>query len=691
MKNKIITLLILLVSVFMLSSCKSKKIEQTKNEIQGILDTIELPNSVKDSISLPSELNGYQITWSSNNENIISPDGVVNPSREDAQVILLATISKEGISLSKKFNILVIGNDPTKIIEEAFSNIVIPNTTSANIELPNQINNLNITWSTSDKNVISNRGVVKQGAEDIDVILKATINFNGVTKSKEFKVTVLANPVYQEIDNLLSDLVIPSETYENINLPTTYNGLNITWKTSRSTYLTSEGVVNRTAEDQLILLTAVISYNNIKIEKYYDVTVKGWTDLEKLSNIMDSLNFSDTLSYDLILSTKLGFDSIVTWQSSNQDVLTNEGVYTYDENVKSVTLTVIVKIGSEEMQKEFEFILKPKEENVKEHLVIEKAEQLDTGKFNNVELVNNKLVLKKGANIGTYESDAIETKEFTSLVASWAAISSTTATVELQVKVRVDGVWSAYISYKEWGLGLQNACYDQSNALIKLVTDEVMVQNGKRGNAIMYKVTLRTTQNTTPELSLVAFALEIPGYVHNVDISSYPRSIIHDVPKLYQQVVPTIGNSICSATSSTMLLKYKGESFKEFDAEYEHRYMASIVRDYGNKIYGNWVYNTVAMSGYGYDAYVARFYSINELVEHLATVGPCALSVKGQMTSDQKNYYTNGHLIVAIGYEIKDNGEIVIVCNDPNVSVVTCRYSLTVMNNTWRNVVYVIE
>ena len=274
MKNKIITLLILLVSVFMLSSCKSKKIEQTKNEIQGILDTIELPNSVKDSISLPSELNGYQITWSSNNENIISPDGVVNPSTEDVQVILLATISKEGISLSKEFSVLVNGNDPAKIIEEAFSNIVLPTTTNTNIELPNQINNLNITWSTSDKNVISNRGVVKQGAEDIDVILKATINFNGVTKSKEFKVTVVANPAYQEIDNLLSGLVIPSETYENINLPTTYNGLNITWKTSRSTYLTSEGVVNRSAEDQLILLTAVISYNNIKIEKYYDVTVK---------------------------------------------------------------------------------------------------------------------------------------------------------------------------------------------------------------------------------------------------------------------------------------------------------------------------------------------------------------------------------------------------------------------------------
>ena len=61
------------------------------------------------------------------------------------------------------------------------------------------------------------------------------------------------------------------------------------------------------------------------------------------------------------------------------------------------------------------------------------------------------------------------------------------------------------------------------------------------------------------------------------------------------------------------------------------------------------------------------------------------------MTSDIKNYYTAGHLIVAIGYEIHPNGEITIVCNDPNVKGSMCRYSLTVMNNTWRNVAYVIE
>ena len=407
--------------------------------------------------------------------------------------------------------------------------------------------------------------------------------------------------------------------------------------------------------------------------------------------ILDRIEFNETLNSDLVLNTSLGYGSVATWTSSDVNVLTNDGKFTYNENVDTVTLTVCVKLGDEQMEKEFIFKTAIKEEVKKDHLIITKAESFDSSKFDNVVLKDGKLILAPGANVGTYESGAIETLGFESLVGSWAAVSSTTSTVELQVKVRVNGIWSDYISYKPFGLGLQNGCTDQSNSLIKLSTDEVMVLNNKKGDGVMFKVTLRTTSNTTPELSLVALALEIPGYTYPVNVNSYPRSLVHEVPRLYQGAVPVIGNSICSATSSTMLLKYKGENFSEFDSEYEHRYIAGIVRDYGNKIYGNWVYNTVAMSGYGYDAYVARLYSVNELIEYLATVGPCALSVKGQMNSDKKNYYTNGHLIVAIGYEFKDNGDLVLVCNDPNVPSVECRYSLTVINNTWRNIAYIIE
>ena len=219
-----------------------------------------------------------------------------------------------------------------------------------------------------------------------------------------------------------------------------------------------------------------------------------------------------------------------------------------------------------------------------------------------------------------------------------------------------------------------------------------MVKNSKTANAIQYKFILRRDAVTidSPKLSLVAFAIEIPGYTHQVDLSKYPSSFVYSVPKLYQQIVPTIGNSICSPTSSTMLLKYKGEDFSAFD-QYEHRYIANLFKDYGNDIFGNWVYCAVGMGAYGYDAYVARYYSVEELVEHLAVIGPCAISVKGQMTSDKKNYYTGGHLLVAIGYEFDVNGNLTIVCNDPNVSEVECRYTKAVIENTWRGVIYSIE
>lgn len=692
MKNKILLTMFVLISLVLVTGCNKPQEEPNYTEIfNDYLNSIVLPETTSDDIEFPKSINGYDISWSTNREDVISLEGVVTPSFEDVEVTVFAQIAQHGAVVKREFKIFVPKLDPIVEINKVFDQINIPSEVNENIELPEVIDNLKITWSSSNRYVITTRGVVTQGEQDETVVLKATISYKGQTLSKEYSVKVPANPVYVEILTLTKDLTVVSETYENIVLPTHLNGVDITWKSSRTQYLTADGVVTRQVQDYTVTLTATFKYKGEELKKYYDVVIKGWTVEEKLQYVYDSLNFDSVLNNDLILMTEYDYDVLAVWESSNQEVLSNDGSYNYDENVSSVTLKVSLQLGENHMQKEFEFTLKPKEEEVKEHLVIERAEELNSSKFNNVELVNGKLVLTSGSKVGTYESDVIETQNFVSLVASWAAVSSTTATVELEVKVRVGGVWSDYISYYPWGLGLQNACYDQSNSLIKLATDEVMVLNSKRADALMYKVTLRTTADTTPELSLVSFALEIPGYIYNVNISSYPKTLIHEVPLLYQGEVPSIGNSICSATSSTMLLKYKGESFKQFDSEYEHRYMASIVRDYGNKIYGNWVYNTVAMSGYGYDSYVARFYSINELVKHLATVGPCALSVKGQMTSDIKNYYTGGHLIVAIGYSIDENGSISIICNDPNVKGSSCVYSMTVINNTWRNIAYIIE
>ena len=689
MKNKIIYILLSLLCVVSLGSCKNNK--NTNELLKESLNKIVLNDKYSTDIILLETIDGYAITWTTSDENIISSSGKITQKSFDQVATITATISSGDIVESKEFTITVEKIDAEAHLTHVLNQIVLPTKVTESIDLPDIIDGIAISWNSSNTDVITNKGRVKQLDSDVLVTLKASVSYAGVNKNRSFEVTVLKNHDYDIINEAASLINIPLDTISNINLPTNIGDVVISWQSSRSLYLTNTGVVTRTIDDVNVLLTATFTYNNLKVQKYYDVTILGYSDIEKLQLILDRIEFNETLNSDLVLNTSLGYGSVATWTSSDVNVLTNDGKFTYNENVDTVTLTVCVKLGDEQMEKEFIFKTAIKEEVKKEHLIITKAESFDSSKFDNVVLKDGKLILAPGANVGTYESGAIETLGFESLVASWAAVSSTTSTVELQVKVRVNGIWSDYISYKPFGLGLQNGCTDQSNSLIKLSTDEVMVLNNKKGDGVMFKVTLRTTSNTTPELSLVALALEIPGYTYPVNVNSYPRSLVHEVPRLYQGAVPVIGNSICSATSSTMLLKYKGENFSEFDSEYEHRYIAGIVRDYGNNIYGNWVYNTVAMSGYGYDAYVARLYSVNELIEYLATVGPCALSVKGQMNSDKKNYYTNGHLIVAIGYEFKDNGDLVIVCNDPNVPSVECHYSLTVINNTWRNIAYIIE
>lgn len=324
-----------------------------------------------------------------------------------------------------------------------------------------------------------------------------------------------------------------------------------------------------------------------------------------------------------------------------------------------------------------------------------KAETFDVTKMINLKISDKKMILSSDAVYGEYESNKIDTINFSSLVASWSSTSSNFATVELLVSIRVNGIFSDYISYCKggWGLGLHNVSKNHKNEYIELNVDEINVLNYQVGDAIKFKLIIRRSDETvtSPVLSLVTFALQTNESLNiNNQIVNVLTNIKYNVPCLYQGVVPDIGNSICSPTSVTMLLKYKKMNFLKFDHEFEHRYLAEIVKDYGNNIYGNWAYNVATMGGYGFNAYVARFSSIEELIYHLNTVGPVAISVKGQMKSNLKDYYTAGHLLCIIGYFYQENN-LFFIANDPNVSEVECQYSANVIKGTWRNIVYVIE
>ena len=346
------------------------------------------------------------------------------------------------------------------------------------------------------------------------------------------------------------------------------------------------------------------------------------------------------------------------------------------------------------------------------HNNIDYAKTLISYKNENLCLKGEKVVLVEGAKEGYLESDIIKTDLFDITVGSWACITDQTRTCELQVRVCVEGKWSKYFTYGNWGLYLENYYYNDEDEIAQIFVDEVMIKNGKKGEAIQYKVILRKEAEKSPELSLICFnfrykpvdSMEV-AIDEGVDVTGLPMTVEYDVPRLNQNMVPVIGHEMCSATTSCMLLKFHGLDFsenaknykhKDSWGEFEHSYVASLVADPGHNMptFGNWVYNTAVIGAFGFNAYVGRMGSWEEMKRHLAKVGPVGASIKG----DTGVYKTGGHLLVVIGYKKNEKGEEFVICNDPNINerfgegmFVRVEYPLEVFKKVWRGMAYIIE
>lgn len=330
------------------------------------------------------------------------------------------------------------------------------------------------------------------------------------------------------------------------------------------------------------------------------------------------------------------------------------------------------------------------------HNFIVRANDLSTYELKNIKLENNRLVVDNKAEDGYIVSPLVETLEFDEIVGSWSCITDKVSTCEFEIAILVDGKLSKYFTYGEWGLGGENLYYNQDDEKVHMNVDEILLKEGFSGSGFKFRLHMKKDAS----LSLVCVTMHLPNYTYPVDASNLPTYVKYDVPKYNQNMVPVIGHEMCSATTSAMLLAYKGFDFTKEDPEFPHRYVAGLVADNGHHAptYGNWVFNTVAMSAFGIDSYVMRHYSWDELKIHLATVGPVGASIRGETGL----YHTGGHLIVVVGYR-EENGKTYVLCNDPNINerfgkdkdgkdlFVYYEFPLEVFNAFHRGVIYVVE
>ena len=171
-----------------------------ENAVSRDLSFISFDNPVTGDVELPVVGRyGSEITWESSSPRIIDAStGKVKRPSEDTVVTLTATAVRGDASATQTFelNVKADADSDTDAVDSVLASLVVPFETYLDIELPGSIEEgVELTWTSSNEEVLSSEGKVTQPAEGenaMDVVLTATASKGNVTKSKEFTVTVLA-------------------------------------------------------------------------------------------------------------------------------------------------------------------------------------------------------------------------------------------------------------------------------------------------------------------------------------------------------------------------------------------------------------------------------------------------------------------------------------------------------------------
>src|SRR5690606_23894259 len=177
------------------------------------------------------------------------------------------------------------------------------------------------------------------------------------------------------------------------------------------------------------------------------------------------ISFPKVVSENLYLKSEFPFNIKGTWKSKDPNIITNSGVITLRNEINEFTLTLELRLGENIMEKDFTLVAN-QIKDINNHHHLDYAKDINEKTLVNLEIVNDRIVLKDDELEGSFESPIYESKlNFKSLVGSWAAVTNENTTAELLVRVRVDGKWSKYLSYGAFGLGLHNKMFNQQGGV----------------------------------------------------------------------------------------------------------------------------------------------------------------------------------------------------------------------------------
>ena len=354
-------------------------------------------SALTSNLTLPTEIDGVSITWSSSSD-AISSTGVINPNNYTGTTktaTLTATLTKGAITETKEFEITVpplpMSDAEAVALEKNGLGIGLVGDElleiTGDITLPLYVydNGVAIYWESNNTSIISNSGEVHRPSYSMGstgVKLTATLTKGSVTDTKEF--IVFVKPLDMTKDEMIADAYtrltfddIKGENSDenhivsNLVLPSNLivdNGSNvfIKWESNNSTIIATNGAITPpsfTTGDQSVRLTATIGISDgaggfdsayTTVSKSFDLVVKAlaMTDAEAVAMEKRDLTLGDIshITTNIRLPLWVHDNGVaISWESNNSSIISNDGTVNRPSFLTgdiTVTLTATLSRGS---------------------------------------------------------------------------------------------------------------------------------------------------------------------------------------------------------------------------------------------------------------------------------------------------------------------------------------------------------
>ncbi len=296
-----------------------------------------------------------------------NPEWVGQSLIDDITVFEDCTSDLQALTDSLTFDLL----SPEKI-GEVTENLTLPQTIGSEGQYP-------VEWTSDNEEALTSEGAVTRRSFNQKAVLNAKITMaEGLWINKQFEINVLKR-AFASDDEILKEYADFALNFaklstegadaitKDLTLPTDApDGISVSWSSDNETAVSSAGKVTRPKydkEDAKATISAHLTLNEAVYDISYQITVlKEENPFDKLKEAMESVTYktlttesADKIKKSLTLPSAHENGTVITWTTSDENVISSEGRTTRADETKSVTLTAKFNYNGYEDEKAFVF------------------------------------------------------------------------------------------------------------------------------------------------------------------------------------------------------------------------------------------------------------------------------------------------------------------------------------------------